>query len=237
MTAHEVSNQPRSRRALLAGLLGGAGVWAASMVSRAAPAEAAAGDPIRMGRINQAGRSRTELHSWTSEPVFRAVQYGRGNAIRAVQSRTPQEPGSESDAAIRAEAADRGRALVAVAGNYGTAISAYSPDELGVSARCPDGIAVDGRSETQIGVWGRGRIGVSAQGSETGIVAYSGGGRAGVFLGTVLINGVQDLVWQSDPAAPEASNLRLFARDNGSGKTQLCVRFPTGAVQVIATEP
>lgn len=40
-----------------------------------------------------------------------------------------------------------------------------------------------------------------------------------------------------DPAAP-ASNLgRLYVKDNGGGKTQLCVRFPTGAVQVIATEP
>lgn len=41
----------------------------------------------------------------------------------------------------------------------------------------------------------------------------------------------------SDPAAPATNYARLYARDNGSGKTQLCVRFPTGAVQVLATEP
>lgn len=41
----------------------------------------------------------------------------------------------------------------------------------------------------------------------------------------------------ADPAAPAANRARLFARDNGAGKTQLCVRFPTGAVQVLATEP
>lgn len=41
----------------------------------------------------------------------------------------------------------------------------------------------------------------------------------------------------TDPAAPAADMARLYARDNGSGKTQLCVRFPTGAIQVIATEP
>lgn len=41
----------------------------------------------------------------------------------------------------------------------------------------------------------------------------------------------------ADPAAPAANNARLYARDNGSSKTQLIVRFPTGAVQVIATEP
>jgi hypothetical protein len=41
----------------------------------------------------------------------------------------------------------------------------------------------------------------------------------------------------SDPAAPSANNGVLYFRDNGSGKTQLVVRFPTGAVQVVATEP
>jgi hypothetical protein len=42
---------------------------------------------------------------------------------------------------------------------------------------------------------------------------------------------------RADPVAPAADTARLYARDNGSGKTQLVVRFPTGAVQVIATEP
>lgn len=41
----------------------------------------------------------------------------------------------------------------------------------------------------------------------------------------------------SAPAAPPANEARLYCRDNGSGKTQLVVRFPTGAVQVLATEP
>ena len=40
-----------------------------------------------------------------------------------------------------------------------------------------------------------------------------------------------------DPEAPAANSARLYARDNGAGKTQLCVRFLTGAVQVLATEP
>jgi hypothetical protein len=41
----------------------------------------------------------------------------------------------------------------------------------------------------------------------------------------------------ADPAAPAADKGRLYFKDNGSAKTQLVVRFPTGAVQVIATEP
>jgi hypothetical protein len=41
----------------------------------------------------------------------------------------------------------------------------------------------------------------------------------------------------SDPAAPSANMARLYVRDNGAGKTQLVIRFPTGAIQIIATEP
>lgn len=49
--------------------------------------------------------------------------------------------------------------------------------------------------------------------------------------------GYHYMVERSDPSAPPADAALLYARDNGSGKTQLVVRFNTGAVQVIATEP
>jgi len=42
---------------------------------------------------------------------------------------------------------------------------------------------------------------------------------------------------RADPAAPAADQAVVYVRDNGSGKTQLCVRFSSGAVQVLATEP
>lgn len=41
----------------------------------------------------------------------------------------------------------------------------------------------------------------------------------------------------STPPDPPADKARLFTRDNGSGKTELCVKFPGGNVQVIAVEP
>ncbi len=41
----------------------------------------------------------------------------------------------------------------------------------------------------------------------------------------------------ADPAAPSANQGTLYFRDNGAGKTELVVRFNTGAIQVIATEP
>ena len=39
------------------------------------------------------------------------------------------------------------------------------------------------------------------------------------------------------PAAPPANGFRIFAEDNGSGKTRLMVQFATGAAQQIAIEP
>jgi hypothetical protein len=54
---------------------------------------------------------------------------------------------------------------------------------------------------------------------------------------TIGPTGYMDMREQTDPAAPAANFARMFTRDNGSGKTQLCVRFATGAVQVISTEP
>lgn len=41
----------------------------------------------------------------------------------------------------------------------------------------------------------------------------------------------------SDAPAPADNRARIYVRDNGAGKEQLVVRFNTGAVQVLATEP
>lgn len=46
-----------------------------------------------------------------------------------------------------------------------------------------------------------------------------------------------DFTEMTEPAAGSTNHGRLYVKDNGSGKSQLCVRFPTGAVQVLATEP
>ena len=48
---------------------------------------------------------------------------------------------------------------------------------------------------------------------------------------------IEGIIVPSDPDAPVVDTGRLYFRDNGSGKTQLVVRFPTGAVQIISTEP
>jgi hypothetical protein len=47
---------------------------------------------------------------------------------------------------------------------------------------------------------------------------------------------VMTLGKRADPSAPSANFGHFYMRDNGGGKMQFCARFPTGAIQVIATE-
>jgi hypothetical protein len=80
----------------------------------------------------------------------------------------------------------------------------------GVTGESPAGIGVYGISNSGYGVYSAGRV-YTTKYYEMGEI--------------------------TNPAAPIANRARLFIRDNGLGKTQLCVRFNTGAVHVIATQP
>ena len=237
-----------SRRALLAGALGGLGAWTASVIGRAAPAEAAAGDTIRMGRLNKAGGTSTELQTDSSGAAFLVKQSSGAPAIRGV--------------------ATSGRAVVGVAGSNGTGVWGDSLDHIGVRATSNlgtgleahsglgvgvvaasikgyglvgtsnDDVAIFGHSQESVGVYGLSNhtAGVSGLG-DPGVQGYSATGYAGDFHGSLRVTTYQDIARSGEPPAPTHNAARLFACDDGSGKTQLCVRFRTGAVQVIATEP
>jgi hypothetical protein len=49
--------------------------------------------------------------------------------------------------------------------------------------------------------------------------------------------GALEFLEQAAPAAPAANSVRIYAEDNGSGKTRLMALFATGAAQQIAIEP
>jgi hypothetical protein len=82
-----------------------------------------------------------------------------------------------------------------------------------------------------VGVWGQSPNGRAIQGSS------SSSGYAGYFAGRVYTTKWYELAEIANPSAPGSNRARLFVRASGSGKTQLCVRFHTGAVRVIATQP
>lgn len=65
----------------------------------------------------------------------------------------------------------------------------------------------------------------------------STGQLAGIYSLLLKLSSYIDVTEMATPPAPAANIARLFVKDNGAGKTQLCVRFNTGAVQIISTEP
>lgn len=79
---------------------------------------------------------------------------------------------------------------------------------------------------------------LAAVGTDTNInLALSPKGTGAVFIGDASAGAPAAFIEQSDPAAPASNTCLVYAKDNGAGKTQFVVRFPTGAVQVLATEP
>ncbi len=60
---------------------------------------------------------------------------------------------------------------------------------------------------------------------------------ASTFTGAMTVSSNAMFLEVSTVAAASANAARLYARDNGAGKTQLVVIFPSGAGQILATEP
>lgn len=52
-----------------------------------------------------------------------------------------------------------------------------------------------------------------------------------------LVQGYIEGTEQTAPSAPSADGYRIFAQDNGGGKTQLMVIFSSGAAQQLAIQP
>jgi len=110
----------------------------------------------------------------------------------------------------------------------GDAVTGFSEERFGVFGGSTNGTGVGGEGAS------RGVSGTSAAGHA--IHGQSDTGFAGYFNGKVFVNNEILVDEIRTPAAPVANRAKLFVRDNGSGKTQLCVRFHTGAVKVLATQ-
>jgi hypothetical protein len=112
----------------------------------------------------------------------------------------------------------------------GTGVLGYSSALPLPSAKAKTGVygyaAQDSNSR---GVWGESPTGRAIQGtSSSGYAAY--------FSGKVYTTKFYELTEITPPASPGLNKARLFLKDNGSSKTQLCVKFANGTVTILATE-
>ena len=69
------------------------------------------------------------------------------------------------------------------------------------------------------------------------ILAREAAGITGVRGANTTTGGALGFIEQTAPAAPAANGVRIYAVDNGSGKTQLMALFGSGVAQQIAIEP
>jgi hypothetical protein len=288
MTAiQQPETKSTSRRALLAGALGGLGAWAASAIGRADPARAVNGDPVTVGGT-LTGTATTKITNtdpgesaiWGNASNATGTGIGvRGDSASAgygVWGRCPTGWGvfgdstssygvyghSTSSAGVRGESTSwfgvhgKGYAKAGVYGEstsnigvYGFSSATDQPASRGWSygnatgvqgvsgtATLPAATAKTGvfgyadQDSSSVGVRGESPAGFGIYGKTTGT------GFAGYFNGKVYSTSFYELAEIAAPAAPVDHRARLFLRDFG-GKAQLCVRFNTGAVQVLATEP
>ncbi len=87
---------------------------------------------------------------------------------------------------------------------------------------------------------------LDSQNSNTSLVVMSGTffpnttvslGRDANRFSNSFLSGFSEMAEMTAPASPAANNVRIYAEDNGAGKTRLMARFATGAAQQIAIEP
>jgi hypothetical protein len=242
MTAIQQPESPApSRRALLAGALGGLGAIVAGALGRPTATRAADGGNALLGTPNT---STIETSFQNNDSLENALAGYHGNNGIGVYGHSVSGAGVHGDA-------DSGNGVwgssTSASGVYGTSVSTVLPAIFGRSAGGNTGVmgssgGVPGpkaktgvfgyanQDSGSVGVWGESPAGFGVYGKTTGT------GFAGYFNGKTFMSQFVEIGEMSTPAAPAGNRARLFVRDNGAGKTQLCVRFPTGAVKVLATE-
>jgi len=219
-----------SRRALLAGAVGGIAALAATAIGGVAPrrAGAAVGDNLKAGSVVTAGGTTSGVsNNSDTNGTWVVTQNGKGTAVRGIAD--AGTAGRFSTAArhkyaliaSNTAAQDGVGAAIRAEGGPNTAISAFSVGEYAVRAASTGGVGLFAQSGgASAGVWGL---------SFSGSAVYASG--------RAYVHKHLDMAEMAAPGAPFANQARLFVRDNGAGKTQLAVVFSSGAVQVIATQP
>jgi len=216
---------PRSRRAILAAAAGAAAATVVGFSHHGVGVSGGSGTtPILNGGIGVAGASDTGIGvSGTSST---------GTAVKGVSTNYYGVFGeSTTHVAINGQSSQ-------ASGVVGQSLASGQPGMIGLSIGGNTGVqGVSSPSlplaKPKTGVYGY----ANQDGTAKGVFGESAKGYAGYFAGKVYTTKFYEMKEISAPSAPAANHGRLFMRDNGSGKTQLCVRFHSGAVQVVATQP
>jgi hypothetical protein len=219
--------RPRTRRAILAGALGGLGAWAASAAARVSPTRAAAGSNLILGSsTNNAGTSNTILSTSSSVVAFELLQNGPGTGLmgyataasggtRGVYGRS-NSPNGDGVQARNAGAAGTGAAMRAFGGNN-IGLVATSDTTTGVQGISTSSYGVLGQSnESQgTGIYGN-APGTSADnygvyGRSESFYGYgvygSGPNFAGYFAGNVTVT-------NNIAAASASASIKSFRIDH-----------------------
>jgi hypothetical protein len=242
-----------SRRALLAGALGGLGALAASAIGRTSRVRAGVdGDVVLGSASNSTSTVTTITNTTTGGQAFAAYATGAGNGVYGQSSSSYGVWGSSSS----------GNGVYGY-GNSGTGVYGYSASAWGVSGQSSaTGAAANvgwsyGNSTGLLGY--SGTVSPPAAKAKTGVYGYAAqdsGARGvtgqttngigvygvattgyGVYsAGKVYTTKWYEMTEITAPASPAANRARLFLKDNGSNKTQLCVKFANGTVTILATE-
>lgn len=254
--------KPTSRRAVLAGAIGGIGALVATAIGRPSVVQAE-GEVIHVGDEITTATTVTRIqNSANNGPVIEG-QSTSGTGIYGLSSSGSGVRGiSTSGAAIWATSSvatgcfAQSTSGIGMYGTSGSSYAVYGKTNSGVVAAtvghgAGNSTGVQGYSgsaalvppKPKTGVYGyadqdgsaRGVIGATTSGH--GVHGIATSGWAGYFAGRVYTSKYHEMKEVSPPAAPAANRGRIFMRNNASGKTQLCVRFSSGAIQILATQP
>jgi hypothetical protein len=170
--------EPRSRRAVLAGAMGGIGALAATVIGGASRAQAAAGSNLIIGsQANNAGTSNTILTTSSSVVAFQLIQNGPGTALMGYVT-----PGTGGTRGVygRSDSPDGDgvQARNAGAAGIGAGVRAFGGNNHGILATTTnvDRYAVHGSNSATNGDGVAGQAGTGG----TGVIGFSTGGN-GVF--------------------------------------------------------
>jgi hypothetical protein len=260
-TTPSTTTSARSRRALLTSGLVGIGALAVQAVGR--PAKVAAeGETIVVGGEFTGALSRTYLENiMTSEDVFVAESAGDGIGVTGISASSwgvygSSVSGMNSVGVYGTSNTGTGVAGIATGAASGSAVGVYARSNstaapaLGARSQgnatavlAYSGTGTFPATKAKTAVYGYAAQDTSARAiwgettSGHAVHGTAGSGYAGYFAGKVYTTKWYEMTEINPPTAPSSNKARLFLKDNGSGKTQLCVLFHTGAILVLATQP